>query len=377
MALGLNGFRPDLNEATRLYLRPVGLFPAKQVPGAFVLAGGRFAFAIAEVILRDGPVVRRAVAPVSDILAWGRTAGEAASERLESLLGALTRTRPPLAGLSLDRPRLMAILNVTPDSFSDGGAYFDYDAAMARGEALVAAGADYIDIGGESTRPGSAAVSAEEECRRVLPVISALAARGACLSIDTRQAAVMDAALTAGAALINDVTGLTGDPDSVSVVASRKAPVVVMHIQGEPGTMQEAPHYEDVALDVYDWLEARIAVCRAAGIPEAKIAVDPGIGFGKTTAHNLECLQQLTLFHGLGAALLVGLSRKRFIAALSQNEPPMARLPGTVTATLDALNQGAQIVRIHDFEAFAQARAVWEGLYPGEAVSANVTGSRG
>ena len=364
MVLGLNDFRPNLNEATRLYLRPVGLFPAKRAPGAFVLAGGRFAFAIAEVSLRDGSVVRRAVAPVSDILAWGRAAGAVASERLESLLAALTHPRPSLAGVSLDRPRLMAILNITPDSFSDGGAYFDCDAALTRGEALLAAGADYIDIGGESTRPGSAAVSAEEEKRRVLPVISALAARGARLSIDTRQAVVMDAALTAGAALINDVTGLTGDPDSVSVVASRKAPVVLMHIQGEPGTMQNAPHYDDVALDVYDWLEARIAACRAAGISEAKIAVDPGIGFGKTTAHNLECLQQLTLFHGLGVALLVGLSRKRFIAALSQNEPPMARVPGTVAATLDALSQGVQIVRIHDFEAFAQARAVWEGLYP-------------
>jgi dihydropteroate synthase len=364
MIPALTGFAPFPDPTSRLYLRPVGLLPAADAPGAWRLAGGRLAFTLAELIVRDGPEIRRVVAPVSDILSWSQAAGKAVARRLEELLAALSRPRPPLAGLSLDRPRLMAVLNVTPDSFSDGGAFLEPAMAIPRGEALLAAGADIVDIGGESTRPGAAEVPADQELARVLPVISALAARGARLSIDTRHARVMDGALAAGATLINDITGLTGDADSLPLVAARAAPVVLMHIQGEPGTMQEAPHYIDAALDVYDWLEARVTACRAAGIPLERIAVDPGIGFGKTVAHNLQCLRHLSLFHGLGAALLVGVSRKRFIATLSRGEPPTARLPGTLAASLDALSQGAQLLRIHDPDAFVQARAVWEGLHP-------------
>ncbi len=364
MAFGLTGFCPNPSATARLYLRPVGLLPAALAHNAPVLAGGRFAFTLAELIVRDGATIHRALAPVSDIFSWGQAAGRPAVERLDSLLTALTQPRPPLAGLSLERPRLMAVLNVTPDSFSDGGLFHDPDSAIARGEALLAAGADFIDVGGESTRPGAATVTAEDELARVLPVVTGLAARGARLSIDTRHAQVMSRTLAAGAVLINDITGLTGDPDSLPLTAAGGAPVVLMHMQGAPATMQEAPHYADAALDVYDWLEARVAACRAAGIALNNIAVDPGIGFGKTVSHNLECLRQLSLFHGLGTALLVGVSRKRFIAALSRNEPPPARLPGTLAAGLDALGQGVQVLRVHDLEEFAQARAVWEGLHP-------------
>ena len=364
MVPALTRFCPVPGANARLYLRPMGLLPVTAAPGAWALAGGRFAFSLAELIVRDGPAIHRILAPVPEILSWGRNAGSAVAERLETLLAALTAPRPPLAGLSLDRPRLMAVLNVTPDSFSDGGTFLDPGAAIIRGDVLRAAGADLIDVGGESTRPGAAPVPAEEELRRVRPVIAALAARGARLSVDTRHAAVMAGSLAAGASLINDITGLAGDPESLPLLAARNAPVVLMHMQGEPGTMQDTPRYIDAALDVYDWLEARVAACRAAGIPLANIAVDPGIGFGKSVNHNLECLRHLSLFHGLGMALLVGVSRKRFIAALSRDEPPMERLPGTLAAGLEAAAQGAQILRIHDVEAFAQARAVWEGLHP-------------
>ncbi len=353
--------RIDAPEGCRVYLRPMGLVPA---PGEWSLAGGRFAFSLAELIVRDGARIQRAVASVSEILAWGHQQHEAVALRLATLLVALTRPRPAVAGLDLDRPRLMAVLNVTPDSFSDGGAYLSPKQAIAHGLSLLAGGSDLIDIGGESTRPGAAPVPVEEELRRVLPVVEALAARGARLSIDTRHARVMRAALVAGVSLVNDVSGLTGDDESLDIVAGSRVPVVLMHMQGDPRRMQEAPCYADAALDVFDWLEGRVAACVAVGIAPERIVVDPGIGFGKTIAHNIEILRQLTLFHGLGTAVLVGASRKRFIAALSRDEPVTERLPGSVASSLDALSQGVQMLRIHDFAAFIQARAVWEALHP-------------
>ncbi len=342
----------------RTYLRPTGLLPAETaLSGNLPLAGGRFTFSIAELILRDGDSIERTMMPLNQLPAEFH-------EIHRRHLDALTRPRSPLAGLSLDRPRLMAVLNVTPDSFSDGGAFLEPAQALAHGMALLEAGADIIDIGGESTRPGAAPVSPECELERVLPVVSALAERGAQVSIDTRHAAVMRAALAAGAVIINDVTGLTGDAESLAVVAESTAPVVLMHMQGEPGTMQNKPHYHDAALDVYDWLEARVNACRAAGISTERIIVDPGIGFGKTLEHNLEILRALTLYHGLGCPLMVGVSRKRFIGALSNNEPPGDRVPWTVAASRAALDGGCQMVGVHDLAARHQARAVWEGLNP-------------
>lgn len=355
--------QPD--DRARIYLRPLSPLPVADAPAdALPLAGGRFAFALAELIVRRDGVIDRAVASVPEIRAWGRQNGPTVSARIDHLLDALSRPRPPLAGLDVDRPRLMAVLNVTPDSFSDGGEFLDPARAIARGLALHAAGADFIDVGGESTRPGAAPVSPETERARIEPVVAALAAAGARVSIDTRHALVMRAALSAGAVLINDISGLTGDPDSLAVAAASGAPVALMHMRGEPGTMQEAPDYADAALDVYDWLEARLEACRAAGIPLERILVDPGIGFGKTVGHNLDILRQFSLYHGLGATLLAGVSRKRFIAALSGGEPPRERLPGTITASLMALNQGCQSLRVHDLAEFAQVRAVWEGLHP-------------
>ena len=349
----------------RLYLRPLGLLQAQRtVFGTAPLAGGRFSFSAAEVIVRDQQGgINRSTMPLQELRsAWSAAQSPEIAARVETLLDNLTRPRSALAGLTLDRPRLMAVLNVTPDSFSDGGDFFDPERAIGHGLALLAAGADIIDIGGESTRPGAAPVSVEEEIRRVVPVVRALAERGARVSIDSRHAPVMREALAAGAAILNDISGLA-DPDSLTLAAEAKVPVVLMHMQGEPGTMQQAPDYDNAALDVYDWLEARVNACLAAGIPPARIVVDPGIGFGKTLAHNLDILRNLVLYHGLGTALLLGVSRKRFIAALSRDEAPKERLPGSLAASLEGLNQGCQIIRVHDLAAFAQARAVWEATH--------------
>ncbi|PWC96767.1 dihydropteroate synthase [Azospirillum sp. TSO5] len=367
----LAGFCPWAGEeGVRVYLRPVGLMPiAAWAKGAAVpLAGGRFAFSTAELIVRDGlhhgaSRIDRAFAPLSEIMAWGWERSRSVAEALDRQLGALTRARAPFAGLAPDRPLIMGIVNVTPDSFSDGGDFFDPGSAIAHGEAMLAAGADILDIGGESTRPGAAPVPPGEEERRVLPVIRHFAAKGATVSVDTRHASVMESAAAAGARIVNDIAGLS-DPDALPVVARTGTPVVVMHMQGDPGTMQANPTYRDAALDVFDWLEERVARCVAAGVPAERIAVDPGIGFGKSTEHNMEILRHTSLYHALGCTVLIGLSRKGFIGRLSRGEPPKERLAGSLAAGLETLNQGAQILRVHDVAETAQARALWEGLHP-------------
>lgn len=362
----LASFAPWAGEGgVRVYLRPVGLLPiaAWSAGAAVPLAGGRFSFSTAELIVRQGARIERAFAPLTEIMAWGWERGTTVAQSLDKRLGALTRGRAPFGGLDLGRPRIMAIVNVTPDSFSDGGDFFDAGAAIAHGEAMLEAGADLLDVGGESTRPGSAPVSPEDEAARVLPVVRHFAAKGAVVSVDTRHARVMRAALDAGAALINDVAGLR-DPGALPLVAEKAAPVVVMHMRGEPGTMQQNPVYEDAALDVFDWLEERVEACLAAGVPLERIAVDPGIGFGKTVEHNLDILRHTALYHGLGCALLIGLSRKTLIGKLSRSEPPKERLAGSLAGGLETLNQGAQILRVHDVPQTVQARAVWEGLHP-------------
>lgn len=274
----------------------------------------------------------------------------------------LIAARSPWAGFDLSRPVIMGIVNVTPDSFSDGGDHDSALAAIAHGRRLLAEGADILDIGGESTRPGAAPVPVDVEIARVVPVIRTLAAEGAVISIDTRHAAVMQAAAEAGARIINDVTALTGDPDSLSVAAATGLPVVLMHIKGEPQTMQVAPHYADVTAEVFDWLAARIDAATAAGIARSMIAIDPGIGFGKDLTHNVDLLARTGVLHGLGCPILIGVSRKRFIAGLSKGEAPKDRVPGSLATALHTLGQGAQILRVHDVAATVQAVAVWQAL---------------
>ena len=266
------------------------------------------------------------------------------------------------AGLPLDRPLVMGVVNVTPDSFSDGGEAFDTDSAITRGRALAAAGADILDVGGESTRPGAEPVSEDEEASRVLPVIEALASEGFTVSADTRRASVMQAALDAGAHIINDVTALAGDEGSLDVVAASSASVVLMHMQGDPGTMQDAPAYDDVVAEVYHYLENRVAACLAAGLGHECLAVDPGIGFGKTADHNLELLKHLHEFTKLGCAVVLGVSRKSFIGAVSGTDNPKDRLAGSLAAGLAGVGRGAHILRVHDVAETRQALDVWKAI---------------
>lgn len=277
---------------------------------------------------------------------------------------------PEMAGLLLDRltdanspPLIMGVVNVTPDSFSDGGRFFDAGQAIAHGLRLVDEGADILDIGGESTRPGAEPVGPEAELARILPVIEGLRATRVPLSVDTRHAPTMRAVAQRGAALINDVSGLTFDPAAAKAVSESGLPVVLMHAQGTPETMQRAPEYQDVLAEVVAWLKARAEAAMAAGIGRGHIVLDPGIGFGKTLAHNVALMQGLDRMAALGFPLLVGLSRKSLIDGLSGGgTQPHERLPGSLAGALFALERGARILRVHDVAATRQAIAVWQGL---------------
>ena len=354
-----------------IYLRPLGLFPAalhaaaREVWGGLPLAGGWLDFTALEVIERNGARVDRFIAGLGEFFErdWGRRTLNAAD-----MFEALRAPRHRLAGLSLDRPRIMGIVNVTPDSFSDGGRHFDAAAAVAHGLQLAAEGADMLDIGGESTRPGAEAVSEAEEIRRIVPVIAGLRAKcDVRISIDTRKAAVMREAVSAGADIVNDVSALMHDPLALETAADLGVPVVLMHAQGDPRTMQDNPVYEDVVLDVFDFLEARVEAAVRAGIPREHLLVDPGIGFGKTVAHNLALMSGLSLFHALGVPVLVGASRKRFIGTLTGVGVAGERVHGSVGAALAAVAQGAQIIRVHDVAAARAALTMFTACSDGAA----------
>ena len=280
----------------------------------------------------------------------------------------LTAPRADFAGLSMAKPRLMGILNVTPDSFSDGGQFLAPEAAVTQGQMMAGAGAEIIDVGGESTRPGAAEVPVAEEIARTAPVIAALRAGGieTAISIDTRKAPVAEAALAAGATFVNDVAAFTFDPALRDLTARTGAPVCLMHAQGTPQTMQADPHYENVLLDVYDFLAGKVAEAEASGIPRARIMVDPGIGFGKTLEHNLTLIRGLSLFHGLGCPILLGVSRKKFIGTIGAEADAARRAPGSVAVALAGVAQGAQVLRGHDVWETRQALALWRSVTTGE-----------
>lgn len=351
--------------STRFYLRPTAFVDAPfGLDGAVArLAGGLSWFSAVEATGFEGS--RRGpseLIPVAGVKAALPRLGPEAAQAWHNLVA----PRPPLRlgerVIRLDQPQVMGILNATPDSFSDGGRFADAAQAAAAGADMAAEGAAIIDIGGESTRPGSQPVWEGDEIERVAPVIRQLAAGGAAVSIDTRKADVASAALQAGARMLNDVSALTYDPRLAEVVAAAGVPVVLMHHQGSPETMQDAPRYEDVLVEVYFWLEERIAAAEAAGIPRAKILIDPGFGFGKNVGHNLELMNGLALFHSLGCPIVLGASRKRTIGALSNEAPADQRLGGSLALALKALEQGAQILRVHDVAETVQALRVWRGL---------------
>ena len=264
--------------------------------------------------------------------------------------------------LRLDRPRVMGIVNATPDSFSDGGAYFDTDAAVAHGLRLAAEGADILDVGGESTRPGAEEVPLDEELRRVVPVIARLARETDLpISVDTSKPEVMRAAVEAGAGMVNDVYALRRE-GALDAAAALGVPVVLMHMLGEPRSMQDAPEYDDVVGEVHRFLAERIFAAEMAGIPKKRIVVDPGFGFGKTSAQNVQLLARLERFLELGVPVLAGLSRKRTIGELTGRESPGERVHGSVAAHLIAAQRGARIVRVHDVAATVDALKVWQAV---------------
>ena len=352
----------------RLYIAPAGIVAGRAADAAIAanqagpLAGGLLAFSSCSVLLRDALQLFESMAPLPDILDWSQAEGPEFSRHVGALLTNLAKARPTFAGLAMDRPRVMGIVNVTPDSFSDGGRYFDSRSAIAHATSLLEAGADVLDIGGESTRPGAEAIDPDEENRRIVPVIRAMAERGATISVDTRHAAVMGAAVENGAAIINDITALSGDPQSLSVAAKSGAAVVLMHTQGDPQVMQKDPHYAFAPLDIYDYLAGRLDSCRAAGIADERLCVDPGIGFGKTVDHNLQIMSRLGLYQALGVPVLLGVSRKSFIGKLSRGEAAGDRLAGALAAALTGLEQGAQILRVHDVAETVQAVAIWQSV---------------
>ncbi len=280
----------------------------------------------------------------------------------------LSAPRPPLAGLTLDRPRVMGILNVTPDSFSDGGDFTSTAAAVSRARAMAAQGVDIIDIGGESTRPGAVEVSVPEEIERTAPLIAEIRSAGVTtpISIDTRKAKVAAAALDAGADIVNDVSAFTYDPDLAGLCAMRAVPVILMHAKGTPATMQNAPQYEDVTREVIDFLEERIVFAKGQGIARDKIITDPGIGFGKTRAHNMTLLKDLAVLHDLGAPVLLGASRKRFIGEIGDAPVAKDRLGGSLAVAMHGAGQGVHILRVHDTEATIQALRLFAALHSQE-----------
>ena len=310
--------------------------------GAHPLAGGWCWFESAERLTREG----RERVPAAEVPA--------------EAMARFVAPRPPLMGRALDRPRIMGILNATPDSFSDGGLHDAPWAARAVAARLVAEGADIVDLGGESTRPGAIPVPSPEEWSRVAPVLEE--PPGAPISIDTRNASTARAALAEGVGAVNDVSGLAHDPAMAGVVARSGAALVLMHARGTPETMQDMAEYDDVTLDVLDEIEARLEVAEAAGIDRARIVIDPGIGFGKRLGHNLQLLRDLAAFHAFGCPLLVGLSRKGMIGALSGERDPALRAAGSVAGGLTALARGAQILRVHDVAAHVQAVRVWTAV---------------
>ncbi len=346
----------------RTLLRPTGFVDSPFGHDGKVarLAGGLCWFASVELLaVKNGKRVGAELLPVAGI-------EDRFDDDLAAQWAALTAPRPPLQlgerTVRLDQPQVMGIVNATPDSFSDGGQFEDAEAAAEAGARMTAEGAAIIDIGGESTRPGASAVWEGDEAGRVVPVIRQLAGGGAAVSVDTRKAAVMEAALAAGARLVNDVSALTFDPRSTEVIATSGVPIILMHHQGAPETMQDNPSYGDVLVEVYDWLGQRIAAAEEAGIDRGKILVDPGFGFGKSVAHNLELMNGLALFHSLGCPLVVGASRKRTIGALSNEAPADRRLGGSIAFALKAAEQGVQVLRVHDIPETVQALRIWRGL---------------
>jgi dihydropteroate synthase len=363
---------PDVEPSAKIYLRPVHFIDSPQHHDGITarLAGGLIWFSAVELIVKQSSGVVRTIVPVAQWPDAITKLPDEISQRAQTLFGRLTKPRAALQlgerVVRLDQPQVMGIMNLTPDSFSDGGKYNeDSAAAVSAAIALASAGAAIIDIGGESTRPNAAIVWEGDEIKRVSPVIRQIAPSGAAMSIDTRKAAVMEDALSAGARMINDVSALLYDDRSIEVAAASGVPVVLMHAPSQGSDPHKGGSYDDVVTDVFDWLEARVDVIEAAGIGRDKILIDPGIGFGKSLPENLSIINNLAMFHAIGCAIVFGGSRKRMIGALSNEADVEERLGGSLFLAIKAIEQGAQIVRVHDVAETVQAIRVWRGLRDG------------
>lgn len=355
--------------AYSVYIHPLTLVPGPQaVEGEAVRLGGSMAYAreFALVVREGGAVTERTTGTPREIEAALARLPGALAEDAAAQWANLAKVHPPLQlgsrTVRLDQPQVVGILNVTPDSFSDGGTHAEPEAARAHAAAMLEAGAAIIDIGGESTRPGAAATFEDEEIRRVVPAVEACAAMGAAISIDTRRAGVLAAGLAAGAHMANDVSALRYDPRSIEVVAANACPVVLMHAPGAGEDLHAGGTYGDVVSEVFDFLKSARAAAVAAGVAEDRIILDPGIGFGKSLAENLALINALPLFHALGSPLMLGASRKRMIGALSAEEPADRRLAGSLALAVKGMEAGVHLLRVHDVADTVQARNVWRGL---------------
>lgn len=353
----------------QIYLRPCAFIetPIGFDGQAARLAGTMVYFSALEVVETDGGRrASKALVPLAEFERYLSALPAELADKARQTFAHIVAARPALKmgarSIPLDQPRVMGILNCTPDSFSDGGKHGDAAAqAQAAGE-MAAAGAAIIDVGGESTRPGAPLVWEGDEIKRVQPVIERLANGGHAISIDTRKAAVMEAALQAGAGMINDISALLYDDRALAVAKASDCPVVLMHAPSQSSDPHKGDGYHDVLFDVYDWLEERVEALVAAGIARERLLIDPGLGFGKSLSDNLVLVNNLALFHGIGCPIVFGASRKRMIGALSNEAPAEARLGGSIFLAMKAAEQGAQIVRVHDVAETVQAIHVWRGL---------------
>ncbi|MEP6147910.1 MAG: dihydropteroate synthase [Nisaea sp.] len=359
-----------LPSGTSIRLAPSGIFWGEtadrllQTGLAFPLAGGPAAFSAVEIVARTADAIHvLGPAPLDAAATWA--AGEGLGAVFDQQIDLISKPRPVFAGLPSDRPLVMGIVNVTPDSFSDGGDFAATKDAVDHAFELLMQGADILDIGGESPRPGAVPVPVVEELRRVVPVIEGIRHRAGAkrpvISVDTRRPDVMRAALAAGADIVNDVTGLA-DPESRRIVAEARVPAMLMHMRGEPQTMLGEAQYDFTPLQMVEELEQRVFEAEQAGIPRDRIVVDPGIGFAKNTDQNLEVLARLGLMHGFGCTVLLGASRKKMIGNLSRDEPAKERMPGSLAIAIAGVEQGVQILRVHDVAETVQALKVWAGI---------------
>ena len=363
--------KPDLGAASadaQIYCRPTCFVdrPHELDDACLRIADTMVWFAAWHVSLRGDGAVKSAIVPVAELDGWIAAMPDRLAEAAKAQRAGVARPRAALTlgarTVRLNEPQLMGILNVTPDSFSDGGKHVDAAAAADAGFAMATAGAAIVDVGGESTRPGAPLIWEGDEIKRVEGVVAALAKGGVAVSIDTRKAAVMEAALAAGATIVNDISALRYDERAMDVVAKAGCPVVLMHAPSAKSDPHEGGNYAHILFDVYDMLAERVAACIAAGIDASRIIVDPGLGFGKSVGDNLALINGLALFHTLGCPILFGASRKRMIGALDNEAPADQRLGGTVALHYQAATQGAQLLRVHDIAENRQALRIWRGL---------------